>query len=323
MSLVVGCVLVAVSASMLLNWHALNGRMDGLQNEYLHVGNALDFWSAWQARDTYHLGHFLETYPWPPGFYAWPWPVFALLGGSHKSMVLANLGHLALILWATYQLGRDLVDRRGGMLAMLLVSLYPSIAGNLVRFEPNLATAAWVTLSALCLMRSRGFADRRWSVALGAALGVGLLMDRLTVGLFLAVPVLLEWGLGLRSTQPLRRLKNSLLAAGLVLLVAGPWYWGFFLHHLPELLEQVLLGEVDSTGALTERRAPLAPTTLLFYVTTLIDGQAGLVPGVAALLGLGAWLVRKGDGDRVPGVLVFSAWVMFTMIQKKQVLYWL
>ena len=319
--LLLGSALLVVSSLLVMDWHELNGRMDGLQNEFLHVGNALDFWIAWENQDAYHLKHFLETYPWPPGFYAWPWPLFALLGGSHKAMVAANIGHFALLLWATYELSRTVLDRRAGMLAMVLVSLYPSITGNLVRYEPNVAAVAWVTLSALCLVRSRKFGDRRWSVGLGAALGVGLLMDRLTVGLFLFLPVLLEWGLGLRSAQWQPRLKNSLIALFVVLILAGPWYQGFFVHHLPELMEQVAIGEVDSTGALTERRAPFALATLLFYLSTLIDGQAGLVPGVAGLLGVGAWLVRKDTKDRVPGVLVLSAWLLFTVIQKKQVYY--
>ncbi|MEE2750082.1 MAG: glycosyltransferase family 39 protein [Myxococcota bacterium] len=313
--------LLIASSILVLDWHELNGRMDGLQNEFLHVGNALDFWLAWENRDAYHLKHFLETYPWPPGFYVWPWPLFALIGGSHKAMVLANLAHLALLLWATYQLSRAVLDRRAGMLAMVLVALYPSVTGNLVRYEPNLAAVAWVTLSALCLVRSRKFGDRRWSIGLGVALGLGLLMDRLTVGLFLLLPVLVEWGLGLRSAQRQQRMKNSLFALGVVLLIAGPWYQGFFVHHLPELMEQVALGEVDSTGALTERREPFAIRTLLFYFSTLLDAQAGLVPGVAGLLAVGAWLLRKSSKDRVPGVLVLAAWLVFTVVQKKQVYY--
>jgi len=314
-------VLLVSSSALAMTWHDLNGRMDGLQNEFLHVGNSLDFWLAWENRDVYHLKHFLETYPWPPGFYAWPWPFFALFGSSHKAMVASNIAHLAVLLWATYELARFLLDRRAGMLAMALVSLYPSVAGNLVRYEPNLAAVAWVTVSALCLVRSRKFGDRRWSIGLGVALGVGLLMDRLTVGLFLVLPVLLEWGLGLRSAKWRQRLKNSLIALSVFLLIAGPWYQGFFVHHLPELMEQAALGEVDSTGALTERRAPLALTTLLFYFSTLLDGQAGLVPGLAGLLAVGAWLLRRDSASRVPGVLVLSAWLLFTLIQKKQVYY--
>ena len=301
-------------------WSALNGRMDGYQNEFLHVGNALDFWVAFVDRDLYHLGHFFETYPWPPGFYAWPWPLFALGGANHKMMVLSNLGHLAVLLGATYGLGAH-VSRRVGLLSMGIVALYPSIYGNLVRFEPNVAATAWVTVCALALVRCRSFQSNTGSLVLGVLLGAGLWMDRMTVGMFLLVPVCVEALRGLSGPHHKRVLRNGLRAGGLVLLLAGAWYWGFLRNHLPELVEQLPIGEVDSTGRLTEHREPLSATSLLFYPASLMDGQAGLVPGLLGLLALARWGAARGRHNRVPGTVVLWGMVLFTVIQKKQVYY--
>jgi hypothetical protein len=106
-----------------------------------------------------------------------------------------------------------------------------------------------------------------------------------------------------------------------VLLLAGAWYWGFFGNHLPELLEQLPIGEVDSTGRLTEHREPLSVTSLLFYPASLVDGQAGLVPGLLGLLAIAGWLATGGRTSRVPGTIVLWGMVLFTIIQKKQVYY--
>ncbi len=317
---VLGGVLVVVFACQAMAWQALNGRTDGFQNEILHVGNALDFWGAFVDRDLYHLGHFFETYPWPPGFYAWPWPFFALGGANHKMMVLSNLGHLAVLLGATYGLGAC-VSRRVGLLAMGIVVVYPSIFGNLVRFEPNVAATAWVTVCALALVRCRSFQSGTGSLVLGALLGVGLWMDRMTVGMFLMVPVGVEALRGLSGPHHKRVLQNGLRAGGLVLVLVGAWYWGFLRNHLPELVEQLPIGEVDSTGRLTEHRDALSATSLLFYPASLLDGQAGLVPGLLGLIAVVGWAATRGSHSRVPGTVVLWGMVLFTIIQKKQVYY--
>ena len=88
-------------------WTAQNGLPDGHQNEFLHVGNALDLWGAWVDRDAWHLRYYLSTNYWPPGFYLWPWPWMMALGAGHRAMVLANIGHLAVCLLYTSPSPRD------------------------------------------------------------------------------------------------------------------------------------------------------------------------------------------------------------------------
>ncbi|MCB9745262.1 MAG: glycosyltransferase family 39 protein [Alphaproteobacteria bacterium] len=304
-------------------WSARNGLPDGHQNEYLHVGNALDLWGAWVDRDAWHLRYYLGTNYWPPGFYLWPWPLFALLGATHQAMVLSNLGHLALLLMGAYLLGRELAGRRAGMVAVGLVALYPCVSGNLVRYEPNVPVAAWVTLGAWALIRARGFSERRASLLFGLIAGVGLLMDRLSLGVFLALPAAVEWGIGLRAAPPGERrgvLLGGLSAVGLVALVSGWWHLAFLRFHLDEILSQTDTGEIDSAGQLTEAAA--ARLDWLYYPLSLLDGQAGLFLGA---LGLLAVLVATGGlrerARRVPWLVVVLSTLLFTLVAKKQAFY--
>ena len=318
---VLGLILVAVAAAVVTPWTLRNGLMDGYQNEFLHVGNILDLWQAWGDRDAHTLSYLLRENYWPPLFYLSPWPVFALVGPGHLAMVWTNLLHLGVLLWAVYQLGLTLGDRRTGLLAMGLVWVLPSIFGNLVRVEPNVAVCAWVTVGALCLVRSRGFTDRRWSVAFGAACALGLLMDRLSLALFLGLPALVEIGVALASADRGRRIHNLAVATLALLVLCGWWHWEFVQHHLGELTSQGGVGEIDSAGVQTEARDPLALTSLLYYPAILLDEQAGLVPGLWLLVALGLSLAGLGDRRRVLLVVVLGALALFTVIQKKQVYY--
>ena len=304
-------------------WVDRNGLPDGFQNESIHVRNAMDLWQAWTERDGYTLGQVARTYYWPPGFYAWPIPLYGLMGASHAAMITANLGHLAVLLLACYLLGRALSDRAGGVLAAGLVVLYPSIFGNLVRFEPNVAVTAWVTLGTYCLLKSRGFADRRWSLLFGLACGVGLLMDRLSLAVFLALPGAVVALSALRRPERTRGLLNASLAVGALSAVAGWWLWSFYQVNFQELLDQGGVGEIDAAGTWTEQRDPTALATWLYYGTVLLDEQAGLIPGAAAIAGVVAALASRTRRRQrlVPALVVVAAVGLFTLVAKKQVYY--
>jgi len=309
-------------------WSARNVLMDGYQNEYLHVGNTLDLWAAWEAGDRWQLGYLLGTNYWPPGFYLWPAPLFALGEASYRWMVFANIGHLVLLLWACFRLGEALRDREAGLTAAALVAVYPSIAGNMVRFEPNVALTAWVTVGALALVRSRAFADRRWSLLFALACAAGLMMDRLSLALFLALPAAVVGLGGLRRRGPAEpgaraRLVNALLALGLLVALVGWWHWNFALLHRAEILSQVGVGEIDATQAWTEQRSLSTLGTWIFYPAVLLDEQAGLVPGALGMAALAATIAaaRRGRLNTVPALVVLSSVGLFTIIQKKQIYY--
>lgn len=297
-------------------WLSRNGIPDGYQNEYLHVGNAMDLFGSFLARDAWHLRYYLSTNYWPPGFYLWPWPLMMALGATHRVMVLSNLGHLALLLWSVYRLGELARDRVTGLFAMGLVSLYPAIFGNLMRYEPNVAVAAWVSVAALWWLRSDGLRRRGPALCFGLACGVGLLMDRLSLAVFFVGPVLTALPGLLRR----ERRVNVGLALLVLLLVAGWWHAAFVHLHLDEVLTQSGAGEIDSTGEMTERRGFFSWMNLLYYPLALIEGQAGLLPGLLALVGLG-FAGRRGPVERLCASVALGAMLIFTLLAKKQIYY--
>ena len=317
---VLALALVLVAGFEVLEWTHRNGIPDGYQNEFLHVGNALDLWGALMDRDTWHLRYYLATNYWPPGFYLAPWPLFALLGAGHEAMLLTNVLWLGVLLLSTWALGRDLGGRWAGLAAMGFVALYPSVFGNLVRFEPNVAVTATVTLGAWLLLRSRGFRDRRASLLFGVVCGLGLLTDRLSLALFLALPAGVMWLSGLARDERGRRGLNGLLALLALAFVAGAWHVEFLTHHLQEVLSQGGVGEIDAAGEWTEQREITDLETWTWYLATLLDSQAGFALGGVGLLSL-AWALKRRGQALVPLLVVLTSVGLFTLIQKKQAYY--
>lgn len=302
-----------LGAAFLAWWAHHNPLPDGWQNEYLHVGNAADLWGALVEGDLWHLRWYMYTGYWPWGFLAVPWPIFATAGPSLDAMRGANILHLAVLVGSAWALGRRLEAPGAPWILVLL----PGVLGALVRFEPNLAALAWTAAGLASLNATSGLRDRRAAIGFGLSLGVGLLMDRLTVAFFL-IPALLPHlrGAGRRGALHLA------LAFGITLVLAGPYYREFFLRHADELLSQAPVGEIDATGQLTEE----APRWgLLYYAFVLLDAQAGLVPGFALLAALAATARVAWRGEpRAWSSLLLAAvapLLFFTLVAKKQAYY--
>ncbi len=300
-------------------WVQHNPLPDGYQNEFLHVGNAYDLWGALQAGDLWHLRWYMYTGYWPWGFHAVAWPFLAVVGLSRGALVASNLLHLGVLLWGSNRLGRAFA----APWAPLLVLLCPGSFGALVRYEPNLAVIAWTTAGLAALVGSAGLRERRATLGWGLCLGLGLMMDRLTVGFFL-LPALLPLLPALWGPEARRARVNLALAGGLGILLTAAYYREFFLRHSDELLGQAPVGEIDAAGTIT---ATGGLFSALYYPLTLVDGQAGLVLGGAMLLALGAFVLRsfRERGSHPQRLVLLCAVLppalLFTLIAKKQAYY--
>ena len=225
----------------------------GYQNEYLLVGNAFDLWAAVRDGDLWHMRWYMYTGYWPWGLYAVPWPFLALMGPTVLALLAGNLVHLAVLIAAVERMGRSL----GAPLAPVLVVLCPGVFGSLVRFEPNLAAISWTAAGLAFLVQSASLTRRNMVLGWGVCLGLGLLMDRLTVAFFLLPAVLpLLWRAGLSAW------KHCGMGLGAAVVVCGAYYREFFLRHSAELLSQAPVGEIDSAGVLTEGGSSVISPTI-------------------------------------------------------------
>ena len=161
----------------------------------------------------------------PPGLYLAAQPFYWLFGRSIDSAQLANVTILALILVCTFALARFILDAaaaggtlglsRGGANALaLLATAMTALLPMLVAMARLFYTETLVTLSLVAavyfLLRSQGFTRRAWCVALGVALGIGLLA-KWTLPVYVVLPLLLvAWQSPLRQAAARRSLWPQL-----------------------------------------------------------------------------------------------------------------
>lgn len=178
-----------VQTGMNLAWRLANVTVVGWDRP-AHLLRALDYLRTLQPFGLEGLMNVL-TGPgfYPPFYHLSVAGFFALFGTSADSGAMANAIFMAVLLISVYGIGELMFDRVTGLLAATLVSFFP-IVFNLSRFTYiEFSLTALVALNVCCLLRSRGFRDRRWSLAFGLTFGLGLLSKWVFVA-FAAVPLL-------------------------------------------------------------------------------------------------------------------------------------
>lgn len=237
------------------------------------------------------------------------------LGGGYRAMLAAQaLLWLPVLALGTWWSARRFGSEWGATLAVAVLLPTAGVLDALHRFEPNLGATAAGAAALAAYLWSDGLTHRRETVLLGVALAAGLLVDRLGVAPFAAVPVLAA----LRRPEARR---NMLVLGVVVLVLVGWWYGPFLLEYGAEWLPQLRAGELDRDGALLEERPP-GVLWALHYLWILVDGQGGLLVGPLLLAGLGWGVARRREAGVGAALLwVGAGLLLFTLIPKRQPFY--
>ena len=294
----------------------------------------------------------LSPHPYPPLVY---WASAPLLFLSQRTglapadaMVASQLLFLGLLFWATYQIGKRLGDgnrgRQIGLVAVLLLSLYPIVYGLSRFYLLDLAQMALTALALWLLLRAHRFEQLGSSLALGAALALGML-TKWTFAAGLAAPLLLAMVSALwprpGTTRASWRRRSRNVAAALLfgLLLVLPWY-ALHLADLTGFLQRWSNGPVGETITWADRwtgdgRSAAATRSTaevlsrwwrkspwVYYTRGFILEQVTLP---LALLGLVALFRLRGSLRRWPVQLVLisiiAPYLIFVSISIKDIRY--
>jgi 4-amino-4-deoxy-L-arabinose transferase-like glycosyltransferase len=221
--------------------------------------------------------------------------------------VFLVMGALAL-----YGLGRRLIDADAGLLAAFLFATAPFVVFSLLNFQLDLPLAAMVALALYTLARTEELALRRWALALGVVLGLGML-TKPPFAAYLSGPLLWTAWRALRAPDRGARLLHLLGAVGLAAILALPWY-GPRLVGLPMQIINRSFKQAAESG-----HAPaLSGSSLLFYPQWIVP-QWGLLATGLLLWGVVA-LARR---PRARGLLwaALAPFLIFLLIQNKNLRY--
>jgi hypothetical protein len=203
------------------------------------------------------------------------------LAAAHAVM----LGFLALGMAMIYLIGRERVDGSTGVLAAIIFGSAPFVVFNALRFQLDLPLAATAALATWLALRTEGFVRCGWSVALGAVVGLGMLIKPPFP--IYVLPVVL-WALV--AGRGRGRGLSVTLAAVAALAVSLVWY-GPRLMGMPAQIANRSFKQAAESG----HPDPLSWSALSIYPVTLpmFFGAAAsllLAVGLVAAVRRRAWL---------------------------------
>ena len=211
---------------------------------------------------------------------------------------------------AVWGLGRRLLDDQAGFLAAFMFATAPFVVFSLLRYQLDLPLASIVAIALYGLVRAQAFGSLVWSLLLGLALGVGMLIKPPFAAYLLPA---LAWSAWRAARAPDRRARLMRLALALLvgLLVAGPWY-GPRLAGLPlQILNRSFKQAVESPPA-------MSTTGMAFYPRVFLP-LVGVLTGLLAVWG--AWAVRRMPRARALVWTALVPWGIFIAIQNKNLRY--
>ena len=301
-------------------WRALDKRPPDW-DQARHLGDGIVYDHLFSLA---HPLRFLEYYLYYPPGVPWVTDVFYAVTGSESInfgvAILSNGVFEAILLFATYGIGKEVYGRRTGLLAAFFVATTPMIASGFKEYWLDAPLTAIVALAIYLLLRADGFASRRHAALFGLVCGYGMLVKWSFV-LAVAVPVAYGVGSGLVAAYRSRsaaRVVNVALAAVLAFAVCGVWY----LHNFSALRADASL--YDTRASHIEGDPSLnSLASALWYLLNLLDNQLYLVPFLFFCAGVVYALRGRAAVTRNALLLLWVAgvYLCFTALRNKDARY--
>jgi hypothetical protein len=272
-------------------------------------------------RHLFSLSHplrFVDTYRYYPPLVSWVTDAFyaALANEAIWVAVLSNVVFIAILVFATYGIGKMLWNPWVGLLSALFVVTTPMLVTAFKEYMLDAPLTAMVTLAIYLLLRSDGFSSLRYSVLFGAVCGLGAL-TKWTFPFAVALPVAVSAGFAIArsiSERSLSRVRKLALAALVALLVAEPWYF-------PNrtVIWHSLRYNGGEAGVLRGSPPVASVASVVWYFWNLVANQLYLVPFLFLLAGV-VFLFLNRDFRRrnlVPTLTIVGTYIGFTLLRNK------
>ncbi len=227
--------------------------------------------------------------------------------GPHIA-VLANIPATFLLLWAVYELAKDLSGSGAGIWASILTALIPFMIWISRETILDYWLSAWFAVALVVLRKTRGFESRPWSLLLGGILAMGLLTKWFFAGLiFMPLLYVFVQSKVWKQRERIIHLADALIIPG---IVAGFWYF----PNIPLLVRY--FSQNAGIGAL-EGEPPVFSIQSFIYYVRLLEGYQlfGILFAIVCLACVFAW---KNIRDwRFLVLTIASGWLVMTLLRTK------
>jgi 4-amino-4-deoxy-L-arabinose transferase-like glycosyltransferase len=210
------------------------------------------------------------TGPYPPLYHSVIATSYALFGKTLDAAQWANLPAIALLLLATYGIGRTVLKPFAAATGAVIVNFCPLLLWLSRETMIDYWLTSMVALSIWALIRTKEFSDRKRAVIFGIICGLGML-TKWTFAFFVILPAL--W-------FARKNVKNAAIAASITAVLAAYWYT-FAGRTLLTLLS------INTAQSVSEGDpSRFGSGSILFYIRALEGSQLFLPLFIALLAGL-------------------------------------
>lgn len=237
----------------------------------------------------------------PPLYHSIVAVFYSVFGKTSDAAQWANLPALAILIGATYGVGRRLLKPLAAAAAATLVGFFPYLIWLSRETLVDYWLTATVALAMWVLIRTEEFSNRKASIAFGVVCGLGLL-TKWTFPLFVVLPA--AW-------LARKHVRNAGIASAIAAVIAAYWYL-----RAGRSLQQ--LAQINNAGAVSKGDpGRLSFQALVFYIRAL-EGYQLFLPLFLVFIAGAIILARKFDRAWLPIVLwLIGGWIGLMLFQNK------
>jgi len=241
------------------------------------------------------------TGPYPPLYHSAIAASYPLFGKTLDAGQWANLPAIALLLLATYAIGRSVLKPFAAATGAVIVNFCPLLLWLSRETMIDYWLTSMVALSIWALIRTNEFSDRKRTVIFGIICGLGML-TKWTFAFFVILPAL--W-------FARKNVKNAAIAASIAAVLAAYWY-AFAGRALLTLLS---INDAQSVSEGDPSR--FGSGSIVFYIRALEGSQLFLPLFIALLAGL-ILLLFNFNREWIPILLwIAGGWLGLLLFQNK------
>ena len=241
------------------------------------------------------------TGAYPPLYHSIVAVSYLLFGKTIDAAQWANLPAIAILLIATYGIGRTLLKPFAAAIAAMIVSFYPLLVWLSRETLIDYWLTSLVALAIWMLIRTDEFTNQRRSMIFGVVCGFGML-TKWTFVLFVILPAL--W-------FARKQMKNAAIAGSIAIGISAYWY----ASAEPALFNLLSINATQSVSEGDPGRFSL--DALTFYIRTLEGSQLFLPLFVVFVAGF-LLLLFNFNRAWMPVVLwIAGGWLGLLLFQNK------
>lgn len=309
-------------------------------DESLHLTKSLEYFYILTNPASGMISNLIQVDNYYPPFYHFSTVLsYFLFGISMDSAISINFFYSGILLFSVYGIGKTLHNKETGLIAAIIISLYPGIVGMRRFYLIEIALVATAALSIYLLLQSDNFKNRKYSVAFGIAFAVSIL-TKWTALFFIIGPLaiviyesfknysfkhdsLAEKPVNTKKSIKKEQKKkkkdsgqspvfNVILMGAATLIVSLIWY----APHITEVYNTIVWGN-EFWGTSEGDPEVFTVQSIIFYTLALINSQISFIFFIVFLAGLMIALKSKSISNYILLSWVIVPYIIMTLLRNK------